>query len=114
DPDLAVLLMTSHASVEQAVACIKRGAYDYLSAKFDDPSLLAAVHRGVEHTRLARRARVLEAQLRRHDAFESLVGSSRAMQEVYALMDRVRSSDIAVLVTGESGTGKELVARVLH
>ncbi|MBI4865440.1 MAG: sigma-54-dependent Fis family transcriptional regulator [Candidatus Wallbacteria bacterium] len=114
DPDLAVVLLTSYGSVSQAVACIKRGAYDYLQAGFEDEALRATTHRAVEHTRLARRARNLEARLHLRESYNGIVGQSRSMHEVFSLIDRVSTSDITVLVTGESGTGKELVARVVH
>jgi two-component system response regulator HydG len=116
-PEVEVIIMTGHATVETALAALKAGAYDYLTKPFDDVELVArAVSKAAERKMLFDRNRQLEDRLRERDgaAPEGLVGSSPGMREVSRLIDAVAYSSATVLVTGESGTGKELVARALH
>jgi two-component system, NtrC family, response regulator HydG len=116
-PEVEVIMMTGHATVETALAAVKAGAYDYLTKPFEDVELVArAVGKAAERKMLFDRNRQLETQLReRSDApSDGLVGSSGGMREVARMIDAVAYSAATVLVTGESGTGKELVARALH
>ncbi len=116
-PEIEVVMMTGHATVETALAALKAGAYDYLTKPFDDVELVArAVAKAAERKMLFDRNRQLEDRLRERDgsAPEGLVGNSPGMREVARLIDAVAYSSATVLVTGESGTGKELVARAVH
>ena len=116
-PEVEVIMMTGHATVETALAAVKAGAYDYLSKPFEDVELVArAVAKAAERKQLFDRNRQLESQLREREGgpSEALVGNSGAMREVMRMVDAVAYSAATVLVNGESGTGKELVARALH
>jgi two-component system response regulator HydG len=116
-PEIEVIMMTGHATVETALAAVKAGAYDYLTKPFDDVELVArAIAKAAERKALFDRNRELELQLRERSgpAPEGLVGTSAGMREVTRMIDAVAYSSTTVLVTGESGTGKELVARALH
>ncbi len=115
-PEIEVIMMTGHATVETALAALKAGAYDYLTKPFEDVELVArAVAKAAERKALFDRNRELESRLRQRDgAPDGLVGSSGGMHDVTRLIDAVAYSSATVLVTGESGTGKELVARALH
>ena len=115
-PEVEVIMMTGHATVETALAAVKAGAYDYLTKPFDDVELVArAVSKAAERKALFDRNRELETQLReRSGAPEGLVGASAGIREVTRMIDAVAYSSATVLVTGESGTGKELVARAVH
>ena len=117
-PEVEVIMMTGHATVETALVAVRAGAYDYLTKPFEDVELVArAVAKAVERKTLFDRNRQLESQLReREDTIgaEGLVGNSAPMREVARMIDAVAYSSTTVLVTGESGTGKELVARALH
>jgi two-component system response regulator HydG len=115
-PEIEVVMMTGHATVETALAALKAGAYDYLTKPFEDVELVArAVSKAAERKMLFDRNRELETQLRDRDgAADGLVGSSGPMREVSRMIDAVAYSAATVLVFGESGTGKELVARALH
>jgi two-component system response regulator HydG len=115
-PEVEVIMMTGHATVETALAAVKAGAYDYLTKPFDDVELVArAVAKAAERKMLFDRNRQLESELReRSGPAEGLVGSSGAIREVSRMIEAVAYSAATVLVTGESGTGKELVARALH
>jgi two-component system response regulator HydG len=116
-PEVEVIMMTGHATVETALAAVKAGAYDYLTKPFDDVELVArSVAKAAERKTLFDRNRQLESQLREREGTpgEGLVGNSAPMREVTRMIDAVAYSATTVLVTGESGTGKELVARALH
>jgi two-component system response regulator HydG len=115
-PEIEVIMMTGHATVETALAALKAGAYDYLTKPFEDVEVVArGVAKAAERKMLFDRNRELEDRLRRRDgAPEGLVGSSGGMRDVTRMIEAVAYSSATVLVTGESGTGKELVARALH
>jgi two-component system, NtrC family, response regulator HydG len=117
-PEVEVIMMTGHATVETALAAVRAGAYDYLTKPFDDVELVArAVAKAAERKRLFDRTRQLETQLREREGAppgDGIVGNSPAIREVTRMIDAVAYSSTTVLVTGESGTGKELVARALH
>src|SRR5689334_10325076 len=116
-PEIEVIMMTGHATVETALAAVKAGAYDYLTKPFEDVELVSrAVSKAAERKQLFDRNRELERQLsaRLPSAGEGLVGTSAPIREVTRMIEAVAYSAATVLVTGESGTGKELVARALH
>src|SRR5512140_1131678 len=116
-PEVEVIMMTGHATVETALAAVRAGAYDYLTKPFDDVEVVArAVAKAAERKMLFDRNRQLETALREREGVpgEGLVGSSAPMREVTRMIEAVAYSSTTVLVTGDSGTGKELVARALH
>ena len=116
-PEIEVIMMTGHATVETALQAVKSGAYDYLTKPFEDVELVArAVAKAAERKALWDRNKQLENQLRERDGLppDGLVGASPPIREVQRMIDAVAYSAATVLVTGESGTGKELVARALH
>jgi two-component system response regulator HydG len=116
-PEVEVIMMTGHATVETALAAVKAGAYDYLTKPFEDVELVArSVAKAIERKALFDRNRELENRLRQQEGGppEGLVGTSAGMREVVRMVEAVAYSAATVLVTGESGTGKELVARALH
>ena len=114
DENAVVVLMTAYASVQDAVAAIRAGAYDYLPKPFDPDEAAVKVDRAVEYKRLRDKAEHLSRQVEERFSFERLVGKSPGMQQTFALLRKAAALDITVLVTGESGTGKELAARSIH
>jgi len=109
-----VLMMTAHATVENAIEAMKLGAYDYLQKPFEVEELLVAVRRALEHQSLSRQNRYLLSEREEDFGHYGIVGRSRAMQEVLRQLELVARSKSTVLVTGETGTGKELAARAIH
>jgi len=109
-----VILMTAHATVDNAIAAMKLGAFDYLQKPFEVEELLVAVGRALEHQRLRGHQRYLLSE--RDEEFDhyGIIGRSRAMQEVIQRLERVAQSRSTILITGETGTGKELAARAIH
>ena len=113
-PELPVVVITGHVSVDAAVAALRVGAYDFLTKPLDTKLLVPVVARAVRHHRLGREVSRLRRALAESQRFGDMIGKSPAMHRVFELVERVASSEASVLVTGESGTGKELVARSLH
>jgi DNA-binding NtrC family response regulator len=109
-----VLIMTSFASVRSAVESMKQGAVDYIAKPFNHDEMLLSVERILGENRIRRQNRALKLDIARAYPVAGMVGSSRAMQEVFGRVEKVAPTDATVLIVGESGTGKELVARALH
>jgi two-component system response regulator HydG len=114
-PEVEVVVMTGHASIESAVGCMRRGAFDYLAKPFDDVHRVrTTVRKALERRRLVSRNRELERELREREGLPELVGSSPRMHALLRTVRSLRHNESHVLIQGESGTGKELVARALH
>jgi two-component system response regulator HydG len=113
-PDVPVIVVTAFGTLETAVATLRAGAFDFLTKPFDMEELAIVVERAAQHRRLRDELKRLRRVVEHAEQFEELVGSSRAMTELYALVDRVAETDATVIVSGETGTGKELVARAVH
>ena len=111
-PDTAVLMLTAFTTAEDAVEAMKRGAYDYIAKPFKVEELKILVRNALEKFDLKKENVRLRQELRHR--FGGFVGKSRAMSELYTLIEKVGASGSSVLVVGESGTGKELAARALH
>ena len=113
-PEIPVVMLTAFGTVELAVEAMKRGAFDYLTKPCPNDEMLRTVAKALEVSRLGRQNKELRSQLNRRYSFGSIIGKSKAMLELYQLMEKVAPTKANVLITGESGTGKELVAQALH
>ena len=113
-PELPVIIITAFSSVENAVAAIKEGAFNYVTKPIDSDALLLTVRRALEYKHLQQENISLKQQLGEKFDLGPLIGSSQPMQELAETLALVAPSDATVLITGESGTGKELVAGAVH
>ena len=113
-PTMPVVMVTAITEAKPAVQAMKMGAADYLNKPFDVDEIRLVVDRILKEKALEREVGRLRTELQTVSKFENIVGSSAAMQKVYALVQRVVDTETTVLVLGETGTGKELVARALH
>jgi len=114
-PELAVLMMSAHSTVDIAVDAMKHGAVDFLVKPFPFQALDAAVERAIATARTRRQIATLSADRRAIDAADALVGASAAMEQVRNMTGRLAASETTtVLIEGESGSGKEVVARAIH
>jgi len=109
-----VIMITAYASIDSAVEAMKLGAYHYVPKPFRADELKLVVKRALQQHMLAEENKRLRRELGERFGMEAIIGKSKAMQEVFALVEKATQSDITVLLRGESGTGKELVARAIH
>jgi two-component system response regulator AtoC len=109
-----VLLMTAHATIDNAIEAMKLGAFDYLQKPFEVDELLVALGRALEHQRLRGEHRYLLREQEEHFDHYGIIGRSRVMQEVIRTLERVAEARSTILITGATGTGKELAARAIH
>lgn len=113
-PDTAVLMMTAFSTAEQAVEAMKLGAYDYIAKPFKVEEIKVLVRNALEKRDLKRENKRLRQEVQERYSFSGLIGKSKAMRDIYSLIEKVAPSMANVLILGESGTGKELVARAIH
>ena len=111
DPPSAVVMISGHGTIATAVQATQRGAFDFLEKPLDTDRLLVTLRNALAQSALSGENRELKRAL---DTRYPMVGTSPALEEVRALIDRVGPTHARVLITGENGSGKELVARALH
>ncbi len=110
-PDLPVVMISGHGTIETAVASIKTGAYDFIEKPFKADRLIHVCRRALEAARLRRE--VDELKLKAGDESE-LVGTSSAIAQLRQMVDKIAPTGSRVLITGPSGSGKEVSARLIH
>jgi two-component system, NtrC family, response regulator AtoC len=113
-PSTDVILITAHATVTDAVAALKEGAYDYITKPFDIDEIILQMERIAGQRALRSELEQARAELSQRKSGSAIVGRSPPMLRLADRIDTIAQSDAPVLITGESGTGKELVARTLH
>ena len=110
-PRLPIILMTAHGTTNTAIEATKLGAFDYLLKPFEMPELLDAVGKALATSRLVSEPVSIGTPGTTRD---TIIGTSRSMQEIYKEIGRAAAKPVNVLICGETGTGKELVARALY
>lgn len=113
-PDIIGIVVTGYGTVRDAVEAIKRGAADFVTKPFQFDELMHALNTALEQRRLRSENAYLRSQLEERHRFEGIVGRSRAMRDLFQLLETVAATTSTILVTGETGTGKEIVARAIH
>ena len=114
NPDLPVIMITAFGSIENAVAAMKKGAFNYLTKPINPDELLAVIKAALEKYELKRENITLRSALKEKYTFSNIIGKSPVMQDVFDTIRMVSKTQSNILVIGESGTGKELVARAIH
>jgi DNA-binding NtrC family response regulator len=114
DPDVPIVMMTAHGSVDSAVEAMQKGASDYLQKPFDPEQLRMKLKQVWDRQTLLEENRRCRLQLKRLESPFEMLAVSRAMADVFDLIADVSATEANVLVCGESGTGKEMVAREIH
>ena len=109
--DCPVVMISGHGTIETAVECIKKGAFDFIIKPIDLNRLLITTKNALEKKTLQRSAKVLTKKV---SSKYQMIGESPAIQHVRDLINKVAPTDARVLITGENGTGKEVVARLIH
>lgn len=113
NPDAMVIMITAHGRMENTIAAMKEGAYDYIEKPFDLDELNISVEKAFRDMSMREELQKLKKTAVETEA-PQIVGRSQKMLKVFKEIGRVASKDITVLISGESGTGKELVARAIH
>jgi two-component system, NtrC family, nitrogen regulation response regulator NtrX len=111
NPDVPVIMISGHGTIETAVEAVKKGAYDYISKPPDLNRLLITIRNATDKTNLVTETKVLRRKVGR---VEEMIGDSSAIMKIKDTIEKVAPTDARVLITGENGVGKELVARWLH
>ena len=113
-PDIIGIVVTGYGTVKDAVEAIKRGAADFVTKPFQFDELMHALNAALEKRRLRSENAYLRSQLEERYRFEGIVGRSRAMRDLFQLLETVAGTTSTILIAGETGTGKEVVARAIH
>jgi two-component system response regulator PilR (NtrC family) len=113
-PQTFVIMITAFASIETAVAALRKGAYDYVLKPIDFDDILHRIRKLLDHRALSLENSLLRQEINRTYDFDQIIGQSQSMRNVFQIIRTVAESDGTVLITGKSGTGKELVARAIH
>jgi two-component system response regulator AtoC len=109
-----VIMMSAYGSVETAIECMKRGAYDFISKPFKKDEIVMVLKKAEERERLKSENRQLRHVVAGQFSYSGIISRTPRMQELFGQIRKVADLKTTVLVLGESGTGKELVARALH
>ncbi len=115
--DCTIIMMSAYGSIDTALECIKRGAYDYISKPFKPDEVVLTLRKAEERQQLKQQNKELKQALSKQDSdfcIDDIIHNSHAMKEVLTLIKAAAKADSAVLINGETGTGKELVAKALH
>jgi two-component system, NtrC family, nitrogen regulation response regulator NtrX len=111
NPDVPVIMVSGHGTIETAVEAVKKGAYDYISKPPDLNRLLITLRNAMDKTNLVAETKVLK---RKVSKVQEMIGESGPILKIKDTIEKVAPTDARVLITGENGSGKELVARWLH
>ncbi len=114
DPDVAVVMITAYGSIPTSIDAMKHGASDYLLKPFDPNELGVLIEKILGNQAQAKENLYLKEQFKERSRFESMIGQSNPMQEIFDLIQNVAPMDSTVLITGETGTGKGLAAKAIH
>ncbi|MDO9680315.1 MAG: sigma-54 dependent transcriptional regulator [Bacteroidales bacterium] len=109
--EASVIMISGHGSIDSAVECIKKGAFDFIQKPLDLNRILITLRNATDRTNLVKETKILK---KRVSKIPEIVGVSPAISRIKDMIDRVAPTEARVLITGSNGTGKELVARWLH
>lgn len=109
--DTPVIMISGHGSIDTAVECIKKGAFDFIQKPLDLNRILITLKNATDKSRLVRETKILKKKVAH---VQEIIGESEPIVRIKEMIDRVAPTDARVLINGANGTGKELVARWLH
>jgi len=111
NPDVPIIMISGHGTIETAVEAVKKGAYDYISKPPDLNRLLITIRNAMDKTNLVTETKVLKRKVAKA---QEMIGESAPIKKIKDTIEKVAPTEARVLITGENGVGKELVARWLH
>jgi len=114
DPQLPVIMMTAHGTVEKAVEAMQKGAHNYILKPFENERLVIYVNKAIQMYQIIKENRRLRETVESQYSFGNIIGKSRNMQDVFDIIYKVAPATASILIEGESGTGKDLVAKSIH
>src|SRR5436305_4577847 len=114
-PDAVAIMITANVLVDETIAALRGGAYDFIGKPINLEELHVAIRNGIEASRLRREVNLIRRERSRQFSFDQIIGQSPAIREMLAMSQKVAESEVSsVLLQGESGTGKDLVAKAIH
>ncbi len=113
-PESEIIMISGHGSVAKAVEATKAGAFYFVEKPVEFEELMVLIGKAVERGQQVEEIRQLRGRLTNRASYYNIIGSSKAMQDIYEMIDSVAESDANILIIGESGTGKELIANAIH
>lgn len=113
-PESEIIMVSGYGSVSKAVEATKAGAFYFVEKPVAFEELMVLIEKAVERGQQAEEIKQLRGRLTSRTSYYDIIGNSKAMQDVYEIIDSVAEADANVLILGESGTGKELIANALH
>ncbi len=114
DPLVEVILLTAYGNIADGVQAMKNGAFDYIVKGDDNDKIIPLLYKALEKVALHKKVQQLEQRIGAQFSFESILGKSKALEQVIDLAKKVAQTDSTVLLTGETGTGKEVFAQAIH
>ncbi|MCB0694450.1 MAG: sigma-54-dependent Fis family transcriptional regulator [Lewinellaceae bacterium] len=112
-PDVPVVMISGHASIDTAVEAVKKGAFDFISKPPDLNRMLITIRNAMDKSSLIVETKALQRKVGKIKT-QDMIGHSESIQQIQDTIERVAPTDARILITGENGTGKELVARWAH
>lgn len=113
-PDSEIIMISGYASVSKAVEATKAGAFYFVEKPVEFEELMVLIEKAIERRQQAEEIKQLRGRLTNRASYYDIIGNSKAMQDIYEVIDSVAESDANILILGESGTGKELIANAIH
>jgi len=113
-PESEIIMISGHGSVAKAVEATKAGAFYFVEKPVEFEELMILIGKAVERGQQVEEIKQLRGRLTNRVSYYNIIGSSKAMQDIYEMIDSVAESDANILIIGESGTGKELIANAIH
>jgi DNA-binding NtrC family response regulator len=114
DPNMPVIIITAHATVDVSIQALRKGADDLITKPFESEEFLYRVRKALRNNALLEENLKLKQELFRKFRFENIIGISDGIKQVIEKVEKVARRDLPVLIVGESGTGKELVSQAIH
>jgi DNA-binding NtrC family response regulator len=114
NPNIPVIILTGHGTIESAVTAMREGAYDFLTKPVNLDRLSLLVKRALSNRELILSHRALQEELQKKNQFSNIIGKSSKMKKIFEIVKQVAPTKASVLITGESGVGKELIADAIH
>src|SRR5262249_9941739 len=112
--DTEIIIISGYGSVSKVVDATKAGAFYFVEKPVEFEELVVLIDKAIEHRQQAEEIKQLRGRLTNRTSYSNIIGGSKAMQNVYEMIDSVADTDANVLIIGESGTGKELIANAIH